>query len=87
MNLDDLNLIRYKTLNCKRFSHWVWLQDRSSGINSNKNKRKKLRIVIESIVGDLTGRWQYQECDHQVYIVKLDLESDLLIFLLKFKRH
>jgi hypothetical protein len=87
MILDDLNLIKYRTLECKRFSHWVWLQDRSSGYNSNKTKRKKLRSFIESIIGDLTGRWQYQECDNQIYIIKLDSESDLLIFLLKFKRH
>jgi len=87
MIVDDLNLIKYRTLECKRFSHWVWLQDRSSGHDSGKKKRKQLRVFIESIVGDLTGRWQYQECDHQVYIVKLDLESDLLIFLLKFRKH
>lgn len=87
MTLDDLNLVKYRTLDCQRFSHWVWLQDRSSGSDSGKTKRKKLRKFIESIVGDLTGRWQYQECDNSIYIIKLDQESDLIIFLLKFKKH
>jgi hypothetical protein len=87
MTLDDLNFIKYKTLDCKRFSHWVWLQDRSSGINSKKKKRKKLRSFIESIIDKLSGRWQYQECDNNVYIIKLDNEKDLLVFLLKFKKN
>jgi len=87
MNLDDLTLVKYRTLECKNFSHWVWLQDRSSGNDPNRIKRKKLRKFIGSIVGDLAGRWQYQECDNHIYIIKLDLESDLIIFLLKFKKH
>jgi hypothetical protein len=86
MNLEDIRIIKYRILECKRFSHWVWLQDRSSGHNSNKTKRKKLRSFIESIIGNLSARWQYQECDNQIYIIKLDSESDLIIFLLKFKR-
>jgi hypothetical protein len=87
MTLDDLNLLRYKTLECKRFSHWVWLQDRSSGTTSTRQKRKKLRFFIESIIGVLSGRWQYQECDNNVYIIKLNEEKDLLVFLLKFKKN
>jgi len=87
MTLDDLNLVKYRTLDCQRFSHWVWLQDRSSGVDSNRLKKKKLRSFIASIIGDLAGRWQYQACDHSIYIIKLDKESDLIIFLLKFKKH
>lgn len=87
MNLDDLRLIRYQTLNCKRFNHWVWLQDRSSGISSIKYKKKKFRHYIESIIGNLAGRWQYHWCDDNFFIIKLDHEHDLLVFLLKFKKN
>lgn len=87
MTLDDLNLVKYKTLECRRFAHWVWLQDRSSGTTSNKHKRRTLRQFIESFIGELSGRWQYQECDNNLYIVKLDNQKDLLVFLLKFKKN
>jgi hypothetical protein len=87
MTFDDLHLAKYQTLDCKRFKHWVWLQDRSSGLISARQKRKNLRKYIESIIGVLTARWQYQECDDHCYIIKLDDERDLVIFLLKFKKN
>lgn len=86
MTFDDLRLVKYQTLECKRFQHWVWLQDRSSGLISSKQKRRNLRKYLESIIGSLTARWQYQQCDQNIYIIKLKDERDLLFFLLKFKK-
>lgn len=84
MNLDDLRLIKYRSLDCKRFKHWVWIQDRRSG-SDNKKKRKILIRYIETILGKLSDRWHYHYSNQNIFIFKLDDEKDLMIFLLKFK--
>lgn len=85
MTSDDLILKKYLILDCKRFGCWVWLNDIRSGRISNVRKRKTLIKFLETILGPLGQRWQYQLLDWDYYIIKINDEKDLTFFLLKFK--
>jgi hypothetical protein len=83
MNLDELRILRYKNVGAKRFGFWVILADRRK-ING-KAARKSLIKFIESSLGPIGIKWQYEKNDREI-ILKFDHEHDLLFFLLKAKR-
>ena len=87
MILDDIRVVRYYSNLSKRFGNWVFIQDLRSGKSSQGNKgRVNLIRYFESIFGSLGQRWTYQRTDTHTYIIKIDTQEDLLVFLLKFKR-
>lgn len=85
MNHTDLILLHYKSLECKRFNYWVWFRDLRSGRFSNTKKRKTLIKFVETFLGPLSDRWQYEYGYNDTYIIKVTNEVDLTFLLLKFK--
>jgi hypothetical protein len=87
MNLEDIRVIKYHSNLSKRFGHWVFILDRRPQYQSLGKKGKKSLIdYFESLFGTLGVRWQYSKSDYG-FIIKLNDERDLLIFLLKFKKN
>lgn len=87
MNLEDIRVIKYHSNLSKRFGHWIFILDRRPQNQSLGKKGKKSLIkYFESLFGILGVRWQYSKSDYG-FIIKLDEERDLLIFLLKFKKN
>lgn len=85
MNHTDLIFVRYITLDCKRFNYWIWFRDLRSGRFSNTKKRKTLIKFVETFLGPLSERWQYEVSDNDYYVIKVTDEKDLIFLLLKFK--
>ena len=87
MNQDDIRIIKYHSLPIKNFNHWVFFQDlRPSRDAKGRKGRKNLIRYLESILGPISQRWQYQHPSDHIYILQLVEEKDLLFFLLKFKQ-
>ena len=87
MNLEDIRVIKYHSNLSKRFGHWVFILDRRPQYQSLGKKGKKSLVgYFESLFGTLGVRWQYSKSDYG-FIIKLNDERDLLIFLLKFKKN
>jgi hypothetical protein len=85
MTAEDIQVIGYKKFDTKNFSFWVSFIDRRKNIDTLGRKgRKSFITYLESTFGKLGNRWHYQK-DNLKYIIKFDKESDLLIFLMKFK--
>jgi hypothetical protein len=86
MNQEDIKIIKYLDLGTKRFQYWLTLIDCRGGNQTSGKKGKKTLIkYLESLFGPMSGRWHFQRQDEHIYVIKLDQEKDLLIFLLKFK--
>ncbi len=86
MTPEDIRVVGYKKLETKNFSYWVtFLDNRKNSETLGRKGRKTFIKYLESLFGKLGERWQYHK-DHNYCIVKFNQESDLLIFLLKFKR-
>lgn len=87
MNHDDIRIIKYYKDLTERFGHWIFFQDRRSVLDkSGKKGRRRLIQYFETIFGPLGDRWQYSHPSDIEYILKLDSEQDLLLFLLKYKK-
>lgn len=87
MTSSDIKIIDYKKINVKRFQHWVTFIDRRNYTDS-KGKKGRINFLkyIESLFGNLGIRWCYQKDHNNMFIIKFNEESDLLIFLLKFRK-
>ena len=86
MNSEDIRIIKHHKDLTKGHGHWIFFQDlRPFEQSKGKKGRKNLIKFIESILGPLDQRWRYQS-HHNVYIIQLEDEKDLLFFLLKFKQ-
>ena len=86
MTQDDIRVIRYHRDISRRFGHWVFFQDkRPTRDTIGVRGRKNLIRYLESVFGPLGLRWNYEKTDQVIYILKLDDEKDLVIFLLKYK--
>jgi hypothetical protein len=59
-----------------------------SGVSklSGKKARKSFIKEIETLFGPLGVRWQFQADEKSIYIIKLNDEKDVLLFLLKFNK-
>lgn len=82
MKLDEFRIVNYKDVGTKKFSFWVLIKDR--GKLEGKAARRSLIRFVESSLGPLGNRWQYEKNQREI-ILKFDDERDLLIFLLKAK--
>lgn len=86
MTQDDIRVIRYHRDISRRFGHWVFFQDkRSTRDTIGARGRKNLIRYLESVFGPIGAKWNYEKIDQVIYILKLDDEKDLVIFLLKYK--
>lgn len=86
MITDDIRVIRYHRGISNRFGHWAFFQDkRPTSDTVGTRGRKNLIRYLESVFGPIGVKWNYQKIDHVRYILKLNDEKDLLIFLLKYK--
>lgn len=87
MKIDDIEILDYFNVQTKGFTYWVRFRDRR---NSKDSKGRKGRLTfiryLESFYGKIGDRWFYQKENDSTFIVKFNQESDLLIFLLKYKR-
>jgi hypothetical protein len=87
MNIEDVRVIKYHSNLSKRFGHWISILDRRPQYQSlGKKGKKSLISYFESLFGTIGVRWQYSKSDRG-FIIKLDNECDLVIFLLKFKKN
>jgi hypothetical protein len=84
MTFDDVKLIKHQRVSSKRFGYWVQFRDQSV---QSAGRKKKLSIIrfLESNLGPLGTRWQYQKLDQHDYILKLNNEHDFLMLLLRFR--
>lgn len=86
MNFEDIRLIKQKNTGAKKFGYWVQFKDQRPSHHSVGNRgRINLIRFIESCLGPIGQRWQYQKLDQGDYILKLNSEHDLLIFMLRIR--
>lgn len=86
MTQDDIKVIKYHRGISRRYGHWILFQDkRPNNETIGSRGRKDLIRYLESVFGPLGVKWNYEKAHDFVYILKLDDEKDLLIFLLKYK--
>lgn len=83
MTIDDIRLLKYGYVGAKRFGYWVHFRDRRNltGIKA----RKSLIKFFDSCFGSLGDKWQYTKTSADEYIIKVEDEKNLLIFLMKLK--
>jgi hypothetical protein len=87
MNPDDFRIIKYHANLSRNFGYWVFVSDRRPQRESDgKRGRKRFIAYFESLFGPLGSRWNYSR-DFHGFIIKLNDEKDLLLFLLKFKKY
>jgi hypothetical protein len=80
MNHGDVKIVWHKKVGCRRFGYWIGLRD-DRRLSVRQRKRSSIKI-IESVLGPLGLKWQYQLADDKI-ILKLDDERDFLFFILK----
>jgi hypothetical protein len=86
MTFDDVKLIKHQSTNARQFGYWVHFRDqRPSSLSEGVKGKKSIIKFVESSLGPLGSRWQYQRFDVTDYILKLNNEHDLLILILKFR--
>ena len=86
MTTDDIRVIRYHRGISNRFGHWIFFQDKRPARGTIGTRgRKNLIRYLESVFGPIGVKWNYEKIDQVIYILKLNDEKDLLIFLLKYK--
>lgn len=81
MTLEDIKILDHKSTGARRFGHWIKIRDHRqiSGIAARKSFIK----FFEQTLGPLGTRWQYERRGLGDYILKLNEEKDLLIFILR----
>lgn len=86
MTFDDVKLIKHQSTGANRFGYWVHFRDqRPSSLSEGVKGKKSIIKFIESSLGPLGGKWQYQRFNGNDYILKLDNEKDLLFLILRFR--
>lgn len=86
MTFDDVKLIKHQSTGAKRFGYWVHFRDQRPKAQSDGIAGKKsIRKFLETSLGPMGGKWQYQRFNQSDYFIKLDNEKDLLFLILKFK--
>ncbi len=83
---EDFRILKYKSLETKKFSFWIHLQDRRApqhrlGIKARRDFIKQ----IECFLGPMGSRWQYSRYGNDIYILKLENDIDLTMLLLRAK--
>ena len=87
MTASDIRILDYNKFTSKRFSHWVKFMDlRNHTDTVGRKGRLSLIRYLETLFGKIGLRWQYQKDHNSIIILRFDQETDLLIFLLKFKK-
>ena len=86
MNFEDVRLIKYQRTNAQRFGYWVHFRDQrpnqqALGITGKKSIVK----FVETSLGPLGGKWQYQRFNQVDYIIKMDNEADLLFLIMRMR--
>ena len=79
----DYKVVRYHSTKAKRYAFWLTV---SSQEYQNRIARKTFIDFVETNLGPLGNRWQYQKVSSTRFILKLCEEQDALLFLLKFKK-
>jgi hypothetical protein len=79
MNFESIKLIWKKDLGTNRFSNWIYIR-----ILTNVRKKELVKF-LETNLGPLGEKWQYQILSGSELILKLNDDRDLLFFLLKLK--
>lgn len=83
---EDFRIIKYKSLETKKYSFWVQLQDRRPPQQRQGSKARRDFITqIESFIGPMGSRWQYSRHGDDIYILKLENDIDLTMLLLRAK--
>jgi hypothetical protein len=83
MNQNDIRLIKFGNAGTKRFGYWIHFRDRRN--LAGLKARKSLIKFFDSCFGPLGDKWQYTKTSADEYIVKVEDEKHLMIFLLKLK--
>ena len=86
MTFDDVRLIKHQRTGAQRFGYWVQFRDQrpNSETQGVKGKKSMLKFITQCL-GPMGIKWQYQRFDQVNYIIKMDQETDLLFFVLRFR--
>lgn len=86
MTFDDIKLIKHQSTGAKRFGYWVHFRDqRPYSLSSGIHGKKTIKKFLETSLGPMGLKWQYQRFNQSDYFIKLDDERDLLFLVLRFK--
>lgn len=77
-------VLDYKSLGTRKFAHWVRIKPNRNF--EGRAGRKQFITYFNSILGPLGEKWEYLREHNNFYILKFNEESNLLFFLLKYKR-
>lgn len=80
----EFTVLEYKSLGTRKFAHWVKIKPNKHFLG--KNGRKEFINFFSNILGPLGTKWEYLKEHNNFYILKFNEESNLLFFLLKYKR-
>ena len=80
----EFTVVNYKSLGTRKFAHWVRIRPHRSF--TGRQGRKEFITYFNSILGPLGTKWEYLKEHNDFYILKFNEESNLLFFLLKYKR-
>lgn len=83
---EDFRIIKYKSVETKKFSFWIHLQDRRApSYRLGARARHNFIKQIECFLGPIGSRWQYSRHGDDIYILKLENDIDLTMLLLRAK--
>lgn len=83
MNQNDIKLIKFGNTGTRRFGYWIHFRDRRK--LEGRRARKDLIEFFSSCFGNLGTGWQYAKYSSDEYVIKVEDEKCLMIFLLKLK--
>lgn len=84
MDFNDIKLIKHSDTSARQFGYWIHFRDRrDKSTSSGRKGRRDLIKFVESKIGPIGSRWQYQKLEQNDYILKLNSQQDFLIFLLR----
>jgi hypothetical protein len=86
MTFDDVKLIKHQSTGARKFGYWVHFRDqRPHHLSVGVAGKKSIRKFLETSLGPMGQKWQYEKFNQFDYFIKLDNEKDLLFLILKFK--
>jgi len=80
----EFTVLDYKPLGTRKFAHWVRIKPNKPF--KGRSGRKEFITYFSGILGPLGEKWEYLKEHNNFYILKFNEESNLLFFLLKYKR-